>query len=164
MSNKLEQANRDLQAARDLRSGGMTYREIRRRLGLTVSQLGRIRRALKRERAGLTRLRSTEGASSRDLPISRSTLPSGLRSLLGAAGIRTLGDLADRFDERGIAGLNVIAGVGPHRARLMTDLLARYDLWPGSADLRAEVERLFPEFAELVPGSGPADRDAHDED
>lgn len=159
MSNKLEQANRDLDAARDLRSAGTPYREIRRRLGLSVGQLGRIRRALKRERGGLTRLRSTSGATDRDLPISRSALPSGLRSLLGAAGISTLGDLADRFDERGLAGLNAIPGVGPHRARLMTDLLARYDLWPGGEDLRAEIERLFPELAEQA-----VERDVVDED
>ena len=51
-----QQARANLERARELRAAGRTYRQIRRQLGLTSSQICRIRRTLKREKAGLTRL------------------------------------------------------------------------------------------------------------
>lgn len=152
-----EQAFLNLEEARALRAEGRTYREIRRKLGITSGQLGHIRRALKREKGALTRLRSTGSrATHRDLPVSRSVLPSGLRKCLIAAGYRTLGDLADRLADPDLPGLETIAGIGPHRARLVKAVLDQFGLLPGPSDLQAAIESIFPEFADAPPaGPGP---------
>ena len=143
----LAAANRD--QARVLRAAGQSYREIRRALGLSAAQLAHVRRALKREKAGQTRLRSvTPGAGDRLLPVGRSVLPAGLRRLLVAAGYRTLGDLADRLADPERGGFETLDGVGPHRARLIDSLLDQYGLRPGPSDLRAAIERLFPELGD----------------
>lgn len=138
----------NLEQARSLRASGLSYREIRRQLGLTSNQLGHIRRALKREKGARTRLqKTTPHATDRDLPVSRSILSPGLRKSLTSAGYRTLGDLADRLADPELPGLETIAGIGPHRAQLVRALLDHFGLRSGSVDLQAEVERLFPEFA-----------------
>lgn len=160
MLSQAEQATMNLETARDLRAAGLAYREIRRRLGLTPAQLGHIRRALKREKAGRTRLRSAQPqATDRDLPVNRSVLPLGLRRSLAASGYRTLGDLADRLADPDLPGLETIPGVGPYRARLVKGLLDHYGLLPGPADLQAAIERLFPEFADEPPGPLPGSAD-----
>ena len=147
MLSQSAQANLNLVRARSLRADGLSYREIRRELGITPNQLGHIRRALKREKAARTRLtRSTPSATARDLPVRLSVLPSGLRQILTASGYRTLGDLADRLADPDLPGLETITGIGPHRADLIAQLLDHFDLLPGPPDLRAAVERLFPEF------------------
>jgi len=69
-----------------------------------------------------------------------------LRQLLIASGYRTLGDLSDRVADPDLPGLEAISGIGPHGARLVTQLLDHFGLLPGPSDLRAAVERLFPEF------------------
>jgi len=147
-----EQAAANFEEARGLRAQGLTYREIRKRLGLSAAQLGHIRRALKREKGARTRLRSAmPHATDRDLPVARSVLPTGLRRCLVAAGYRTLGDLADRLADPDLPGLETLPGIGPHRSRLVKALLDHLGLLAGSDDLRAEVERLFPDLRD-----GPA--------
>lgn len=147
MLSQAAQASLNLEQARDLRARGRSYREIRRELGITAHQLGHIRRALKREKASRTRLANvTPHATERDLPVRQSVLPSGLRQLLIASGYRTLGDLHDRVADPDLPGLEAIPGIGPHRARLVTQMLDHFGLLPGPADLRAAVEHLFPEF------------------
>lgn len=154
MLSQPEQALLNLEQARDLRASGTSYRDIRRRLDLTTSQLSHIRRALKREKASRTRLRSTNAkATDRDLPVGQSILPSGLRRLLAASGYRTLGDLADRLADPDLPGLETMNGIGPHRARLVKNLLDHFGLLPGRNDLQAEIERLFPEFGD-TPSAG----------
>jgi len=152
MPSRPEQARFNLDQARTLRASGTPYREIRRQLGLTAAQLGHIRRALKRAKAAQTRLRATKpDATDRDLPVGRSVLPAGLRQRLTASGYRTLGDLADRLAEPDFPGLETLPGIGPHRARQVHALLDHFDLLPGRNDLRAEIERLFPDFADAPP-------------
>ena len=147
MLSQPEQAVQNLEEARGLRAAGTSYREIRRRLGLTAGQLGHIRRALKREKGARTRLRKAmPDATDRDLPVSQSVLPPGLRQRLTASGYRTLGDLADRLADPDFPGLETMPGIGPHRARLLKGLLDHFGLLPGPSDLQAAVERLFPEF------------------
>jgi len=147
MLSQPEQALLNLEQARMLRASGSSYRDIRRRLDLTSSQLSHIRRALKREKASRTRLRSAgTGATDRDLPVNQSVLPPGLRRLLSASGYRTLGDLADRLVDPDLPGLETMSGIGPHRARLVKGLLDHFGLLPGRSDLQAEIERLFPEL------------------
>jgi hypothetical protein len=147
MLSQAEQALRNLEEARDLRAAGTPYREIRRKLGLSVGQLGHIRRALKREKGARTRLhKAAPEATDRDLPVSQSILPSGLRKRLTASGYKTLGDLADRLADPDFPGLETMPGIGPHRARLVKGLLDHFGLLPGPNDLQAAVERLFPEF------------------
>lgn len=154
MLSQPEQALLNLEQARALRASGTSYRDIRRRLDLTTSQLSHIRRALKREKASRTRLRSTNAqATDRDLPVGQSILPSGLRRLLTASGYRTLGDLADRLADPNLPGLETMNGIGPHRARLVKTLLDHFGLLPGRSDLQAEIERLFPELGDTSPPS-----------
>ena len=142
-----QQAAANIEEARELRAEGLSYRQIGRRLQLSSAQLGHIRRTLKREKAGRTRLRSTmPHATDRDLPVGRSVLPAGLRQCLAAAGYRTLGDLADRLADPDLPGLETLAGIGPHRARLVKALLDHYGLLDGPSDLQGEIERLFPEL------------------
>jgi len=153
MLSQPEQANLNLEQARELRAGGAAYREIGRRLALTSSQLSHIRRKLKREKAARTRLRSADPrATDRDLPVGQSVLPAGLRKRLVASGYRTLGDLADRLADPDVPGLETLPGIGPHRARLVKALLDHFGLLPGPSDLQAAVERLFPEFGEPARG------------
>jgi len=152
MQRQPEQVALNLEHARNLRISGTSYREIGRTLGLTSSQLGHIRRTLKREKAARTRLRSTRpDATDRDLPVSQSALPSGLRQRLTSTGYRTLGDLADRLADPDFPGLETMAGIGPHRARLVKGLLDQFGLLSGPSDLQAAVERLFPEFCDVRP-------------
>ena len=149
MLSRLQQAALNLEEARVLRASGCTYRQIGRRLGLSSGQLGHIRRTLSREKAGGTRLRrTTPGATDRDLPVGRSALPAGLRKQLVPAGYRTLGDLADRLCDPELPGIEALPGIGPHKAALVKRLLDQYGLLPGTDDLRGEIERLFPEFAD----------------
>ena len=148
MLSRSEQAALNLEDARTLRASGASYREIRRKLGLSSGQLGLIRRALSREKGAATRLRSTEsGATDRDLPVGRSVLPKGLRRTLMASGYQTLGDIADGLADPACAGLEAIAGVGPYKAALVKRLLDHYGLLPGSPDLKGEIEKLFPDLA-----------------
>lgn len=152
MPSKPEQSFMNLEEARGLRASGRTYREIRRQLGLTPGQLGHIRRALKREKAARTRLRSAQShATDRDLPVSQSVLPSGLRKRLTASGFRTLGDLADRLADPDFPGLETMPGIGPHRARLVRGVLEHFELLPGPSDLQAAIESIFPEFRDAPP-------------
>jgi hypothetical protein len=152
MLSQPQQAAANLEEARDLRASGRSYREIRRMLALTTGQLGHIRRALKREKASRTRLRSTTPqATDRDLPVSQTVLPSGLRKILTSSGYRTLGDLADRLEDTDLPGLETIPGIGPHRARLVRGLLDTFGLFSGPSDLQAAVEHLFPEFRAAEP-------------
>jgi len=149
MLSRSQQAVLNLEEARALRAAGCTYRQIKRQLGLSPAQVGHIRRTLSREKAGATRLlRTTPGATDRDLPIGRSILPPGLRKQLAAAGYRTLGDLADRLADPDLPGLETMPGIGPHKAALVKRLLKHYALLDGSDDLQSEVEALFPELAE----------------
>ncbi len=143
-----QQAQTNLEDARRLRADGQSYRQIGRRLGLSSGQLGHIRRALKREKAARTRLRSrAPDATDRDLPVAQSILPAGLRRGLVAAGYRTLGDLSDRVGDRTRPGLEALPGIGPHKAELVKRLLDQYGLLPGSEDLQAAIELLFPELS-----------------
>lgn len=160
MLSKVEQAALNLEQARTMRAAGTPYREIGRRLGITSGQLSLVRRTLKREKASRTRLRSAKPqATDRDLPVSQSALPAGLRRTLTAAGLRTLGDVADRIAEPGFRGLETMPGIGRHRAQLVTRLLDQFGLREGSSDLQAAIEQLFPEFAEPAPRlSAPAAR------
>lgn len=147
MPSQSEQTFMNLEQARVLRASGTPYREIRRQLGLSSGQLAHIRRALKREKAARTRLRSAKPhATDRDLPVSQSVLPPGLRQRLAASGYRTLGDLADRLADPDFPGLETMPGIGPHRARLVKGVLDHFGLLPGPSDLQAAIERLFPEF------------------
>lgn len=144
-----EQASLNVEQARDLRASGISYRQIGRQLGLTSNQLSHVRRTLKREKASRTRLRTASPqATDRDLPVSRSVLPSGLRQRLIASGYKTFGDLADRLADSDFPGLETMPGIGPHRARLVKRLLDHYGLLPGPSDLQAEIEQLFPELRE----------------
>lgn len=147
MLSQFEQARLNLERARDMRTLGCSYRQIGRRLGLTSSQLCHIRRALKREKAAVTRLRSTRPqATDRDLPVSQSVLPLGVRKSLTASGLRTLGDIADRLADPDRPGLETIPGIGPHKVRLVRRLLEQFDLLAGPSDLQAAVEQMFPEL------------------
>ena len=147
MSGRIEQAALNLAEARTLRAAGVSYRDVRRRLGLSVAQTGHIRRALRREKAANTRLRRImPGMTERDLPISQSVLPRGLRQHLAACGFRTFGDLADRLADPDFAGLCTLPGIGPHGAHRVETLLDQLGLLPGVADLQGMIETLFPEF------------------
>lgn len=149
MLSTLQQAAMNLDDARGLRASGHSYRPIGRRLGLSSGQLGHIRRALKREKAAHTRLRSrAPNATDRDLPVSRSVLPAGLRKILIAGGYSTLGDLADRIADPNRSGFETLPGIGPYRAALVTRLLDHYGLLAGTDDLRDRIEQLFPELAD----------------
>lgn len=144
---KAEQASLNVEQARELRAAGLSYRQVGRQLELTPAQLGHVRRTLKREKAGRTRLRkSGPQIDDRDLTIGRSVLPAGLRRRLAASGYRTLGDLSDRLADPDFPGLETMPGIGPHRARLVRRLLDHYGLLPGPGDLQAAVEELFPEL------------------
>lgn len=147
MLSRQEQAVANVEEGRALRAAGLSYRQIGRKLGLTSGQLGHVRRSLKREKAAGTRLRSGKpGATERDLPVGQSVLPPGLRRTLTAAGYRTLGDLADRLADRDLPGLEAMVGIGPHKAALVKRVLDHYGLLPGTNDLQAEIEKLFPEL------------------
>lgn len=149
MLSKAEQASLNVEQARELRAAGLSYRMIGRRLGLSSAQLGHVRRTLKREKAGRTRLRASGmHTDDRNLTIGRSVLPAGLRQRLAASGYKTLGDLADRLADPDFPGLETMPGIGPHRARLVKRLLDHYGLLPGPSDLQASVEALFPELRE----------------
>jgi hypothetical protein len=155
MLSQSEQANLNLDQARVLRASGASYREIRRQLAITSAQLGLIRRTLKREKGARTRLhRVSPHATDRDLPVGQSALPSGLRKALTASGYRTLGDLADKLADPDFRGLETMPGIGPYRARLVKGLLDQFGLLPGSEDLQAEIEQLFPEFAPVGRSQG----------
>jgi len=144
-----EQATLNLEEARSLRASGYSYRQIRRQLGLSSGQLGYIRRALSREKAAGTRLlRSMPDAIDRDLPLSQSVLPLGLRRQLASSGYRTLGDVSDRLFDPSLPGLEAMPGIGPHKAALVKRLLDHYGLLPGADDLQSAIEQLFPDFAE----------------
>jgi hypothetical protein len=154
-----EQASLNLEQARALRASGLSYREIGRQLRITSSQLSNVRRALKREKGAATRLRRKQpDASDRDLPISQSVLPPGLRKTLIKSGYRTLGDLADRLADPEAPALETVPGIGPHRAQLVRRLLDHFGLRPGASDLQAAIEHIFPELGDAPPTGG------HDED
>ncbi|MET0309282.1 MAG: hypothetical protein ABW023_11295 [Sphingomonas sp.] len=147
MLSQPEQANLNLKEARTLRASGLSYRTIRRQLGLSAGQLGHIRRALKREKAAATKLRKRQPeATDRDLPVSQSALPKGLRRILTASGYDTLGDLADRIADADLPSIESLSGIGPYRTRLVKQMLDDFGLLPGPGDLQAEIEKLFPEF------------------
>lgn len=132
-----------------MRASGCSYRQIGRQLGLSAGQLGYIRRALKREKAAATRLRSKRpGATDRDLPVGQSVLPLGLRKNLIASGYRTLGDLADLLADPTGRGLRSLAGIGPHKAELVKRLLDHYGMRPGADDLPAAIGEIFPEYVD----------------
>lgn len=144
-----QQAMLNVEEARALRASGCSYRQIASQLGLSSAQLGHVRRTLSREKAGGTRLlRTTPNATDRDLPVSQSILPSGLRRQLTSAGYRTLGDLADRLCDPGHPGLEAMPGIGPHKAALVKRLLDHYGLLAGNDDLRSAIEQLFPDLAD----------------
>lgn len=152
MGSQSDQVAANVAAARTLRGTGLTYGQIGHRLGLTVSQLGTVKRLLKREKAGRTRLRNAKrGAEDRDLYVGYSPLPKGLRQALTKAGYRTLGDLAERINDPDRPALDTLPGIGPHRARLVRAMLDGFGLLEGNADLQAAVEALFPEFAPESP-------------
>ena len=156
MLSQSQQAAMNLEQARALRSSGSSYRHIGRQLGLTSSQLSLIRRTLKREKGARTRLRSAKpDATDRDLPVSQSALPSGLRKRLTASGYHTLGDLADRLADPDFPGLETVPGIGPHRAWLVKSVLDNFGLLAGPSDLQAAIEQLFPEFRD-VPANAPS--------
>ncbi len=147
MLSKSDQATLNVQHAREMRAAGRSYREIGRALRLSSAQLGHVRRSLKREKAARTRLRSTvTAATDRDLPISRSVLPAGLRRNLIAAGYTTLGDIADRIGDPDRPGLETLPGIGPFRARQVRTLLETLGLYADTHDLEAAVAKIFPEF------------------
>lgn len=147
MLSKAELASVNLEQARGLRTEGLTYRAIRKQLGITAAQMGHIRKALKREKASRTRLAKAQPlATDRDLPVAQSVLPPALRKCLVGAGFRTLGDLADRVSDPEANGLETLPGIGPHKARLVRALLDHYELLEGSSELQASIERFFPEF------------------
>lgn len=147
MLSRADQAHLNMQQARELRATGVAYREIAQRLALTSNQMRLIRKALSRSKAAQSRLHAANPhATSHDLPISRSILPSGLRQRLKEAGYRTLGDIAQSLDDPGFSGLETLSGIGPYRAKMVWDLLAHFGLLAGSDDLRAEVEAIFPDL------------------
>lgn len=153
MLSQFEQANLNLDRAREMRAGGLSYREIGRKLALTSNQLSRIRRVLKRAKASHTRLRKANpGATDRDLLVMQSVLPSGLRQTLKDAGYRTLGDLADRMTDPDFPGFASLPGIGRHKAQMVNALLDHHGILAGSDDLQAAVEALFPEFQDTGPG------------
>lgn len=142
-----QQARANLEQARELRAVGRTYRQIRRQLGLTSSQICRIRRTLKREKAALTRLRlARPKATPRELTVGACDLPPALRRLLAAADFKTLGDVADRMADPELPRLETMPGIGPARATMIRAMLERLALLEGPPDLRAEVEAIFPEL------------------
>lgn len=147
MLSRADQAHLNMQQARELRAVGVAYREIARRLALTSNQMRLVRKALSRSKAAQSRLHAADPhATNHDLPISRSILPSGLRARLKEAGYRTLGDIAQSLNDPGFSGLKTLPGIGPHRANVVRDLLAHFDLLAGTNDLRAEVEAIFPDL------------------
>lgn len=147
MLSRADQAHLNMQQARELRAAGVAYRVIARHLALTSSQLRLIRKALSRSKAAQSRLHAADPhATSHALPISRSVLPSGLRQRLKEAGYRTLGDIAQSLDDPGFPGLEALRGIGPHRAKMVRDLLAHFNLLAGPDDLRARVEAIFPDL------------------
>lgn len=147
MLSRADQAHLNMQQARELRVAGVAYLEIARRLALTSNQLRLIRKALNRSKAGQNRLQATNPhATSHDLPISRSTLPAGLRERLEAAGYRTLGDIAQSLNNPEFPGLETLPGIGPQRANIVWDLMAHFDLLGGPDNLRAQVEANFPDL------------------
>lgn len=149
MLSRSKQAVLNLEEARALRAAGRPYRQIGRALGLSSAQLCHIRRTLAREKAAGTRLlRTTPGATDRDLPVGQSALPRGLRKQLASSGYRTLGDLADRLSDPELPGLEAMPGIGPHRADLVKRLLDQYGLLAGTDDLRGAIEALFPDLAD----------------
>lgn len=149
MYSRAQQANLNIEHAREMRARGLSYRDIRRQLAISPSQISHIKRALKREKGAKTRLRNNSpDATSRDIPIRQTVLPPGLRDRLVAYGFRTLGDIADRLAEPDFAGLHVIGGLGPYKVRLITDLMDHYELLPGSDDLQDTIEHLFPELSD----------------
>ncbi|MBC9032218.1 hypothetical protein IAG41_07435 [Sphingomonas sp. JC676] len=89
-------------------------------------------------------------ATDRDLPVRQSILPAGLRKILTLSGFNTLGDLADRLTDPDLPGLATVPGIGPHRARLVKNILDDFGLLSGPTDLRAEVEKLFPKLEDRV--------------
>jgi len=142
-------ATLNLEEARQLRAAGWPYRRIGRHLKISSGQLSSIRRALKREKAATTRLRSkSPDATDRDLSVGGSILPPGLRKILVAAGYRTLGDLADRMADPDRPGIDAMPGIGAHRAELVSRLLDHYGLLPAVDDLKGAVEAIFPDFGE----------------
>lgn len=152
MLSRAEQAALNLEAARILRAEGHSYKHIRHALSLSYAKLHHVRRALSRAKAAGTRLRSANRwATDRDLPIRQCVLPAGLRKLLVAAGYRTLGDLADRLADPDFSGLESHAGIGLHKARAAIDMLDHLGLSTGPDDLKASIERFFPEL-----GDGPS--------
>lgn len=147
MLSQFERARLNLERAREMRASGATYRQIGRTLGLASGQLCHIRRVLKREKAAMTRLRSTRPeATNRDLPVGQSALPRALRTRLTEAGFRTLGDIADRLADPDQPRLETITGIGSHRAQLVRRLLEHLGLLEGPNDLQAAVEQIFPEL------------------
>ena len=148
MASQSDQVAANVAQARTLRDAGQSYRQIGQRLGLTSGQLGTVKRLLKREKAGRTRLRNANrSAEDRDLYVGYSPLPKGLRHMLTKAGYRTLGDLADRINDPDRPALDTLPGIGPHRARLVRTTLEQFGLLDGDSDLRTTIEALFPEFA-----------------
>ncbi len=142
-----QQARANLDRARELRAAGRTYRQIRRQLGLTSSQICRIRRTLKREKAGLTRLSLADPkATPHELSVGACDLPPALRRLLAAAGFKTLGDIAERLNDPALPGLEAMPGIGPGRATMVREMLERLELLEGPKDLQARVEAVFPEL------------------
>ncbi|MBC9034371.1 hypothetical protein IAG41_18440 [Sphingomonas sp. JC676] len=71
-----------------------------------------------------------------------------MRRILILSGFKTLGDLADRLADPNIPELQTLPGIGPHRARLVKDMLDDFGLLAGTEDLRAAIEALFPDLRE----------------
>lgn len=149
MLSRPEQATLNLEGARDLRTAGHSYAQIRQKLGLTASQIALIRRTLKRAKAAQTRMRKNRpDATVRDLPIGQSILPPDLRKRLNAAGFHTLGDLEQRLADPDLPGLETLPAIGPYRIQLIKRMLAHFGLLPETNDLKAAIEELFPELGD----------------